>query len=335
MSVDRAVWESRLKQRFGKGIRIPGAIRLSGDAESLRITLPSSAPTVNMQTDESAFEVWCLALKAAEAKRITLAWDPIDLGEKDEDRRLRTRHWNRFLYRVHQFRRLNAWFRAEDMGAAARLIDSRRGWVLNVPNGRRPPDELGDFAVDAEERTIELNIAFDQRISRLFCGAFDLAIVERQLPVGVFTETVTADTAVFTRAKSAIDLWGISGTRLALFELKNADNVKAGALSELFLYATLMREVQANTLAFNVTNRSKSGSHHRIPETVGIDAFVLAPKVHPLLTGDGHSVLRLLNEAFADAGEPIAFGIATFDGRPRFVPTRVAPRPTTERAIAS
>jgi hypothetical protein len=333
MTTDRASWESRLKRQFGEGVRIPGAIRLSGDTESLLVTLPSDAPTSNMQTDEAAFEVWCLALKAARAKRITLAWDPIDLGSGDEKRRVRTRHWNRFLYRVHQFRRLNAWFSVDDGGAAARLLDSRRGWVLNVPTGRRRPDELGKFTVDAEERMIELNIAFDKRISLLFCDAFDLATVERQLPVGVFTKTVAADTAVFTRAKSAIDLWGISGARLVLFELKNADNVKAGALSELFLYATLMREVQAKTLPFGIAR--KNGSHQRVPDTIGIDAFVLAPKVHPLLTGDGHSVLRLLNEAFAEAGEPVAFGTATFDGRPRFVPTRVAPPSRTDRAIAS
>lgn len=119
-----------------------------------------------------------------------------------------------------------------------------------------------------------------------------------------------------------------------LFELKNRKNKKAGALSELFFYATLMREVQNKNVKFDERPALEHASYQSIVGTSGIDAFVLAPSPHPLLTGDDHSVLRELNGAFERAGEPIRFGVCTFDSSGNFSPTNV-PRPPVGRAVGS
>lgn len=239
-------------------------------------------------------------------------------------------HVNRFLHRVTHYRALfHEWFtiatnqESQVRGVLEPSLEEERHarWVLNVES--KPRDAKGGrFALDASEHDLELAIVNQPAVSRAFRGAFRLGHVARQLPVGVFDRVVATERAVFTHGKSAIDLWGLSrdSSRLALFELKNEENVKAGALSELFFYATLLRAVQKKVVRFSVTPDVDGPGYHDIPSTEGIDAFILAPRAHPILAGDGLSVLATLNAAFASAGEPIRFGLGVIQRDGIFLP---------------
>jgi hypothetical protein len=325
MAMTRADWEQRLQQ-FGPRVRLPSRIDLQGDEGALRVTLPAGAPSQNMQVDDAAFEAWCLALRACGARRMTLAWD----GDMVPDG-----HVNRFTHRVARFWALfREWFEVapEHAPSICEMLPPAHGpggtarWVLNVESSPRTTYEGTDAVeLDAAEHKLELAITASQS----FKDAFELKHVGRQLPVGVFDRVVTSSQSVFTARKSAIDIWGLSrpSERLALFELKNEANAKAGALSELFFYATLMREVQKGAVRFAVLPRTgEAPTYADICSTRGVDAFILAPRPHPLLSGDDYSILRTLNGALEDALEPIRFGIGLIETGNNFVKFIPVPR---------
>jgi hypothetical protein len=326
----KSEWQERL-QRFGKQVRLPSRLSLSGDETALRVVLPEGAASKNMQTDEAAFEAWCLALRRAGARRITLSVR----GALGPDG-----HANRFRHRVARFCALFPdWFglapelavSIADMIPPATVPGGAARWVLNVASKPRNDGGPGRLALNASEHDLELAIMSSPR----FREAFGLRYVGRQLPVGVFDGVVTTKKTVFTARKSAIDLWGLArdSDRLVLFELKNDRNVKAGALSELFFYATLMRAVQTGTVRFDDHPRHTGPGYRDIPKTSGVDAFILAPRPHPVLAGDDFSVISTLNAAFAASGEPIRFGVAVVDADGTFHPT--VPEAGSGRALAS
>ena len=339
MPTTRKEWEKELK-RFGRGVRLPSGLLLDGDERSLRVVLPADATTANMQSDKAAFEAWCLALHVAGARRITLSWS--DTLGKDG-------HSNRFRHRVTRFGALfRDWFEI-DPSLARTVYDPippRRNpadpvrWVLNVESRPRESEmPHGRFSIDASEHDLELAISTEPVLSRLK-ERLGLLHLGRQLPVGTFDGRVSGkeEAAVFTAKKSAIDLWGLGKDgRLVLFELKNRKNKKAGALSELFFYATLMREVQKQKGNVRFDDRPKLPhfSYQNIEGTSGIDAYILAPSPHPLLVGREYSVLRELNAAFEAAGEPIRVGVCTFDASGTFSPIEVPQRPLPDRALGS
>jgi hypothetical protein len=315
----KKLWRNHLADCFGKTVRLPSRIDVEDTDGNLCVSLPRGAPIANMQTDEAAFEAWCLALKSAGAKKITLSWRGGLYDDAEGKLSLgMIGHANRFRHRVNRFSRLfPAWFDVDpklassvsEMIPAAPGPDGTARWVLNVEQKQRnDAGTSGPFHLSASEHDLELAISR----SSLFRERFSLEHVSRQLPVGMFDGLVAKRTAIFTGQKSAIDLWGIvrGSRRLALFELKNAANKKAGALSELFFYATLLREVQRGTVRFDRAPVLSEPSYQDIAKTTGIDAYVLAPKTHPLLLGNGQSVIDMLNVAFEQAGEPIKFGLA-------------------------
>ena len=318
-------WERKLQERFGANVRLPRDVAIEGEGSAPRVMLLATALGTNMQTDAAAFEPWCLALRLAGAERVTLGWNgSLSPGGQT----------NRFLHRVTHYRALfHAWFTvAAEQAPQVRDVldpslddDGRARWVLNTESEPRQ-EQCGRFALDASEHELELAIVNQPALSRAFRGAFRLRHVARQLPVGVFDRVITTELAVFTHRKSAIDLWGLSrdSSRLALFELKNEENVKAGALSELFFYATLLRQVQKGLARFSATPDGDGPSYGDIPSTEGIDAFVLAPRAHPILAGDGLSVLATLNTALAAAGEPIRFGLGVIQRDGIFLPVMPA-----------
>lgn len=67
-----------------------------------------------MQTDESAFEGWCVVLKAAlpGIEHVILNWDTpaYAIGKESAQKA----HYNRFLMRAANFRRAYLWFKVAD-----------------------------------------------------------------------------------------------------------------------------------------------------------------------------------------------------------------------------
>lgn len=324
--VSRGDWEKALRKRFGPTTRLPGKISVSGETKSVRVVLPEHATTANMQSDNAAFEAWCLALRAAGAQSITLSWTD-ELGTDG--------HSNRFRFRVHRFKKLfDGWFHVDRARASEvsrdplpprKWPEQKARFLLNVSSTSRAPEsQRGRFALDASEHDLELAIVAEPLATRLK-QRYRLTYLARQLPVGTFDGVVSdrKDARLFTGGKSAIDLWGLAEDgRLVLFELKNEKNRKAGALSELLFYALLMRELQHANVRFD-ERPDLPNSYQAIAGTSGVHAAVLAPAPHPILTGGDHAVLRELNAAFAASAEPIRFGVCTFDADGEFSPLPV------------
>jgi hypothetical protein len=117
-----------------------------------------------------------------------------------------------------------------------------------------------------------------------------------------------------------VDLWGLDGDKLYLFELKNKENRKLGALSELFLYAMLLRDLQNEKIIFDPKPRAAHEKadrpYLRIKKTRSIEAVILAPDFHPLIKEA--ETLKLLNEAFKARKEPVRFSLCRLETEGRF-----------------
>ncbi|MEI6767146.1 MAG: hypothetical protein WCM76_16065 [Bacteroidota bacterium] len=105
--------------------------------------------------------------------------------------------------------------------------------------------------------------------------------LDRQLPVGVFKEQVSIKTAIFSRGKSAIDIWGISeDNALLIFELKAEQNDKVGIISEIYFYANVMRLVKNGNFGYE---KPCTNNLELISQVSKIEAYILAPSLHPLI----------------------------------------------------
>ena len=133
------------------------------------------------------------------------------------------------------------------------LADSEKKRLLNQPNPRKNPEpefrKKRMFAASAAAPS-ESDLEKGLEISDAFRERFNLDKVMRQWPVGLFDGRVTKGGHIFTGGKSAIDLIGIRGDTLVLFELKKAGNRKAGAVSELLFYANVMRDAIGDARVF-------------------------------------------------------------------------------------
>jgi hypothetical protein len=113
----------------------------------------------------------------------------------------------------------------------------------------------------------------------------ELGQINNQYPVGVFNGKVSRETHVFTGGKSAIDLYSIApGDSFNIFELKAENNVQVGIISELFFYASLIKDLSKGKFKSDFTE---------IQGLKRVNAFFLTPRLHPLITA---KVLDLLNK---------------------------------------
>jgi hypothetical protein len=287
-----------------RNIRLPDVdhFRLSGNLERVRLSLSSEAVIRNMQANAAAFEGWLLALKAwIRIEKAVLHWDaPSNKGDG---------HYQRFLYRVSRFNELfSSWFAVAP--ECLRHLDESRvnGPVKDalVVNAATKPTE-GTPGDRSKESKLERHLAESGWLATTFLLNPDL--VGRQFPVGLFRNTVSNTTKIFSGGKSAIDLLGIEDQpkRLWVFELKADGNQSMGMLSELFFYVSFMRDVIDGKFSIQGSgDRFKGRLHH--DDLKGIEEIrgcLLAPKLHPLL--DDNLVVGELNKACWPKGLNIDF----------------------------
>jgi hypothetical protein len=304
--MDRAILEQRLRRAWNAGhsddprpIRLPGTWHIDGDLETgLHIRLPDAVSDANMQEDASAFEPFTLAIAVwLDVPRISLSWSSAKA----------TGHLRRLQYRAARWAALFPWF-------SAPAVESTSDLVLNLAQEVREGAQSDAPAVleEASENEVELHFARDG--GRALKAVLGLEHLGRQLPVGTFVRTVSKDSAHFPGRKASVDLWGVQGDLLHLIELKKARNTKAGALSELFFYSMLLRDVQSGVICF----AGADDSTQRILATNRIKADILAPSFHSLLEV---RLFAALNAALEARRWPVQFGLLRFD--PRFEVTRV------------
>lgn len=296
--------EACLRDAYLKGkhrnIRFPDPkhFRLSVSGKTARLSLTADAVVRNMQDDAAAFEGWLLALKAWRCiENAKLHWDAPEKGNDG--------HYQRFLYRVTQFEKLFGWF---EVVPECRVLlgDSRVKGSLFVNTAAGTPKDNPDEK--SKETMLEKYLADSGWLSITF--ALDKDKVGRQFPVGLFENTVSQETKIFTGGKSAIDLVGVEhkAKRVWVFELKaEGSHPSIGIVSELFFYVAFMRDAIMGIFKFKDSERRVGGRlHHRDLEVIEeIRGCLLAPKFHPLL--DDNLVVDLLNMATWPDGLKVGF----------------------------
>jgi len=278
--------------RRTRNVKLPSTLGRAWAGDKLLLRLNAKSVTSNMQSDAAAFEAWALILRLwlrkERARCIELDWDaPTDP---------KNGHYQRFLYRVTQFQLLfPEWFFVADV---KKLRDCRalteQQPVLNVAAGEAtaPPAGTTHAEYELESRLI---------VSPLFRQHFGLKLVDRQFPVGLFADQVTAKTRIFTGGKSAIDIVGVGeDDSFHIFELKAKDNIHAGIVSELLLYTALIREAAGTPprIKFKedatLSSRARVHASH-VQRCTGIRAVMLVEDLHPLL--EHPDLLGTLNRA--------------------------------------
>ena len=284
-------------------IKLPGSIRFHLKDGVVRMEMTEKCVLANMQANRSSFEGWALAFRRwiNDVKRVEFSWKLA--------RSLHDPHYQRFLFRVQQFFTLFPdWFSLplSDNREALRGLRTETDCPLLVTSAKKVREtadhrRCGSMSVAVDnEHTLECYIKDHPeallRLLRLGC-------LDRQLPVGLFEGAVKKEHEIFPRGHSAIDLWGIRGNELLLFELKAKGNTRVGILSELLFYSYVMEGVQSGRYRLQDANDA-------IASTTVVRSYILAPQRHPLIDAD---MLRMANAAFERAGMQISFGIIEID----------------------
>lgn len=311
---DNAGWERKLRSVNDglKNCRFPSRaeIEIVGDEGEVTITVQPKGLLANMQTNAAAFEAWGLVLLChCKVKHLNIALTP-------DAAILGGRHVERFLYRLHRFQELFPGRVSKDptLRNSARALDRTVQRVLNQPlSDREAANEKKSerFAkiYTPAKRISESDLEKSLECSGSFKEHFALKKLMRQWPVGLFDGRVAEGKEIFTGGKSAIDLLGIGDDKLVLFELKTHLNRSVGGISELFFYASVMRDAIRGRFQFEDL-RGPENCDIRPSDIVrctGMQAILIAPRMHPLVQNP--SIFRELNAAAAQHWNdiPIAF----------------------------
>jgi hypothetical protein len=295
-----------------------GHVRYDFNERDVTITLLPKCCDLNMQDDAAAVEAWCLALLAAGAERVR-----IDTSQLQHE----TKHRTRLAYRLAHFCELFPMVEDAD-GLSSEVFGCHSDrLLLNQPlsEADRIPSSVIAELIDPNGPESRIETAFEvlPELKRAFSpNGHQTMRVMRQWPVGLFNGEVAHKSRIFTGGKSAIDLIAIDGETLLLFELKNGKNKKIGALSEIFFYACVMRDLLLKRFQFEegriLDNLAISRAH--IMQCREVRAVILAPRLHPLIWNEkgrqqSKNVVDLLNEATArewGVNVPVRFEAWTF-----------------------
>ena len=281
MSTDKTMVLQRIKDAFNSETSFPNNLRLPRDIEfeiignNVEMQLLAGSTGKNMQDDSAAFEGWALVLKRwAKFEKVSLSWERQHYVKNDA----RYGHYQRFLFRLKNFALdFSSWFSVAPKctGFLTDLeIKDKVIYYLNCPSKDR-----SKTIPKGKEGILEFEYSFGKWSNNLK-SVTNANFLDRQLPVGVFKDKVSIDTAIFSRGKSALDIWGTRGEEeLLLFELKADKNKKIGIISELYLYCCVMQRTQNGLFKYNKIVPPLD----RIIRTNKIGAYFFAPALHPLI----------------------------------------------------
>ena len=309
-------WSARLEHAFNKrrvgnekrNVRFPDGsaecpFSITGDERQATVHLGPGGATLNMQHNVAAFEVWSLALKeVCDVHSVQFDWV---LPESESNP-----HYQRFLYRVSNFASLFPWFTVVDPHRLDRLeIRPGRNLVFNAPGNREGSDEAEVKGEAALERAC-LN---DPEFFAFFgCTGLTDKDKGRQLPVGVFKNSVNSGNAVVPGGKGAIDLYAFKNGCLWLFELKDSTNAPPGTLSEIFFYTCLMRDACRGVI------KATHERGHALATASEIRACIVGHAIHPLLDMELSPILgalqRGVDAAWATEGPRVVFQSVALKG---------------------
>ena len=282
--------DAKVRGKRNRSIKLPSGITFVGEGEQVQLVLSAKCVTANMQADAAAFEGWCLALRRWCKVEIELRWTPPPPDAPKSHRR----HYERFLYRAARFQTLFDWFRIEsdcavEVGKARAL--EQRPLFLNV-GGPRGFEKEGASDGDSES-------ALEHRLlkSSAFAEHYGFAngTRDRQLPVGLFSGTVSRKSQIFPGGKGAIDLVCLDADTLWLFELKAGENIPVGAITELFFYTSVVRDaLGGGPFEFAQALPKARIQYKALSKVTRIEGAMLGHDVHPLIES---GLISIMNEA--------------------------------------
>ncbi len=329
MGFDNVQWQVELRKNVGvlKICRFPKSseIELGGTIEQATITMKEKGLHANMQSDAAAFEAWALALLChCGVQSVQISLDKsvqinLDTGAAKEG----SQHYERFLYRLKRFTELFPdCVTSTFVPKPKALGQGRRIWnQSNARSGSPDANSTERMLAASRENPRESDLELALEISSAFKSRFQHDKVMRQWPVGLFDERVADGNQIFTGGKSGIDLIGIRGNALVLFELKKAGNEKVGAVSELLFYASVMRDAIGASAIFEFESQKARKNCAIGPEDIircsRVCAVLLAPRFHPLITEP--RMFEELNSAMKKlyTDRPIRFETVAILDRPR------------------
>lgn len=291
---------------------LPKDILFDREGNAHSVYLSDAAVTASMHKDPAAFEGWVLAIKTllgeSVCQNIEMSWDAPD--------NLTDKNYQRFLYRLIRFHRQVGWLTiapaCKSLLLASRVLKPDGSPVADSvffiagPSSSREMDfGAGMDSIAAQEEQY-LGLLFSEHPSELLRALSWKGRMQQQLPAGLFEGTVSKSTQAFTGGKSAIDLWASDPDKgLALFELKTADDCKIGAISELFFYTCLIRDLANGLFRF----KGDAKTEQSIRDAKAVSGFLVSSRIHPLL--DNNTLFAVLNTAFAPQG--MHFGYIEYD----------------------
>lgn len=317
---DKEFWLARLRSVKGlEDCEFPSGVELFGRASDVEMHLVPEAASDNMQEDRAAFEAWSLALRMhCGVGQIQLSLSP--------DAPLEGVHPNRLKYRLKVFRELFPHFISVEPQSAWLSAPLTEDGELKInksyPRKAAPAVEPWT-AMQAAKKNSEAWLENGLEVSASFRRAFNVTTVMRQWPIGVFRGAVKRVHELLPRHKSAIDLIAIGDgdAPLFLFELKKADNRKAGIVGELLFYTAVMRDVLRGAIKYEDERAARNCalSPAEILERRQIaSVFITDGNHHPLV--EHGAIVAALNQAAATAWTEIP---ATFQtAKIKNVPTK-------------
>ena len=286
-------------RKIYKSVKEPRDIDFNLENEILCVSMNEAGVLANMQSNESAFEGWILALMSNLNKnseriiRVSLVWTTP---------KGKTIPYNRFVYRVVKFSEKFDWFEVED-SKQNEIEDFKNDYdaknlFLNYPNSAAK-----DIPSKEGEALIERKFKDNPEILK----GVKLDHQNHQLPVGVFNDAVGGQNYFLTGNRSAIDLWGIKSDELFFFELKYR-NISVGIVSEILLYCWILEDLIMNrkinypTVSEKVLLKDdrnfsiiyKKVGEESINKIIGV---FLADKLHPLVND---ILISLINRYLAE-----------------------------------
>lgn len=220
----------------------PGSISFSIDSDQkLLVSIAPNYVVSNMQEDDAAFEGWILLIMQNKLLRVhsaELEWGDVNeyiQGADAEEQTLLKGYYNIFLYRVMKFQKLFRWFTVGETNKAEifRFVVQicQRKLYLNYPINES--DQSDQPEVNSDLLFLEMKSFLSNKFKEKY---------SHQMPVGVFVDKIGKESSLFSRSKSAIDLWGIKEDEFWLYQRKY-DNARMGAVTELLFNSYILRDL--------------------------------------------------------------------------------------------
>lgn len=264
-----------LKHRGVKTINdLPSGYDYSISNKTLTLKLSSDGVCENMQKDTSAFESWAIVLKHYCSKLIN------DVVIDWEEPKVKTEHFNRFIYRLTRFIQTYSWAKSNKQ-------------IPVMPSllcCSAPYDNTAAKDVYKEDTEDWLENDFIER------NAKEYDALDHQLPVGLFDGVATNKTRFTPGRNSQIDIWGIKGDEFTVFELKKPGNKPLGIISELMFYANVISDLLNHDILIDerkarraIENKYRGFDkfyevYNGDKNITQINAVFLVDELHPLIT---------------------------------------------------